>query len=317
MNYIIEDQVGLGTFGKVYRARHAQTGRLYALKRIKMESEREGFPVTAVREAKLLESLSHPNIIRLETIVKDSVKDDGVYFVFPYYQYDLVGLMKRRPLVDAEVRFITYHLLLALDHLHQHHIVHRDVKPSNILISHNGQVCLGDFGLAKHRLSPDHLRQHRQMTNRVVTLWYRAPELLIGATDYGGEVDIWAVGCVLYEMLVVLGVGEDGALFHGNDEYTVLDAIMKRLGPMPNSMQRFPWFNMIKWTESVPKDLFPQVTNTDAKDLLCRLLALDPDQRITAKEALKHPYFTKTPINPFTDLNQDDSQHEYEVKSKP
>lgn len=325
MDYIIEDQVGLGTFGKVFRARHKDTGALYALKRVIMEMEREGFPVTAVREAKLLESLSHENILKLECIVKaasinNGGQEEGVYFVFPYYQYDLVGLMRKRRFSPLEARYVMTNLLRGLAHLHRHSIVHRDVKPSNILIAHDGRTVLGDFGLAKHQHTPDYGKP-RQMTNRVVTLWYRAPELLLGAADYDGKVDIWAAGCVLYEMLSSSG-WEGVALFHGNDEYAVLESIVKRFGRLPGSMKRFPWFSIANMPTSScidDVDCFPEIDDKLAKDLLCKMLAADPHTRFTAEQALEHPFLAESgdsgPLH-LSNLHKDDSQHEFEVKQQ-
>lgn len=323
MEYILEEQVGLGTFGKVFRGRHKTTHHLVALKRVKMETEREGFPVTAVREAKLLESMSHESIIKLERIIKteESIEEQeengqsGVFFVFPYYQYDLVGLMRKLKLTLDDSRFILFHILQGLAYLHSLRIVHRDVKPSNILISHDSQVCLGDFGLAKSLLTPDY-HSLRPLTNRVVTLWYRAPELLLGATKYDEAVDIWAAGCVLYEMIL----GDGVALFFGNDEFTVLDAITKKIGPIPTTLQHLPWlsgFNQTSTTTVGLDNLFAEF-NVDAKDLLLKMLILDPSARITAAQALRHPFFDQhkhiIKQHQIAGLTKDDSQHEFEVK---
>jgi cyclin-dependent kinase 12/13 len=311
MDYVLEEQVGLGTFGKVYRARNKYNHRLYALKRVKMESEREGFPVTAVREAKLLESLKHENIICLEQIIHSEEQEDGesgVFFVFPYCEYDLVGLMRKKKLLIDEIRFILYSILHGLAYMHSNGIVHRDVKPSNVLISHDGRVCLGDFGLAKSLRSPDY-NTLRPLTNRVVTLWYRPPELLLGSTRYDGAVDIWATGCILYEML-----GDGSALFFGNDEFTVLEAIVKRLGPLPDIAKALPWHCHF---QSSLGDVSPIDLNFDrqARDLLLKMLIVDPRERISAERALKHP-FLSTVRHSFRigGLSKKDSQHEFEVK---
>ena len=311
MDYVLEEHVGLGTFGKVYRARHKYNNRLYALKRVKMESEREGFPVTAVREAKLLESLKHENVIHLEQIIHSEEQEDGesgVFFVFPYYEYDLVGLMRKKKLRMDEIRFILYSILHGLAYMHSNGIVHRDIKPSNVLISYDGRVCLGDFGLAKSLRSPDY-NTLRPLTNRVVTLWYRPPELLLGSTHYDGAVDVWAAGCILFEML-----GDGNALFFGNDEFTVLEAIVKRLGPLPEVAKALPWHCHFQQSLSDISPIDPYF-DRQARDLLLRMLIIDPKGRITAENALKHPFLNYVRQSfSIGGLSKQDSQHEFEVK---
>ena len=211
--------VGEGTYGKVYKARNVETGVLVALKRIRMEGEKDGFPVTAMREIKLLQGLRHPNVVRLiEMMVSKGAfvliihvmqqtsavllkfKNVGhsadisgsVYMVFEYMDHDLTGLLSHPSVAfsPANLKSLNHQMLCGLANLHQRGILHRDMKGSNILITAKGELKLGDFGLArvyaKHRV--------QDYTNRVITLWYRSPELLLGETAYGPEVDMWSAG---------------------------------------------------------------------------------------------------------------------------
>ena len=207
--YAIVSQVGEGTFGKVYKARNTITKVYVALKRIRMESERDGFPVTAMREIKLLQSLRHQNVVRLyEMMVSNGeyfdyiapsklirVPAGSVYMVFEYMDHDLTGILSQTQFsfTDAHLKSLCHQMLAGLAYLHHKGVIHRDIKGSNILINNRGELKLADFGLARFYQK----RRRSDYTNRVITLWYRPPELLFGATVYGPEVDMWSAGCVL------------------------------------------------------------------------------------------------------------------------
>jgi cyclin-dependent kinase 12/13 len=212
-------QVGEGTFGKVYKARYKDfinnenngntnnsiKSEFVALKKILMENEKEGFPLTAIREIMILKRLNNKNIINLLEIVtsKPSEKNKNrgnVYLVFDYMEHDLSGLISRKfDFSIGLIKSILKQILLGLDYLHDNNIIHRDIKGANILLNNKGEVKLADFGLARlHNPNPN---QNKKYTNRVVTLWYRSPELLLGATNYGTAIDIWSVGCVFAELL--------------------------------------------------------------------------------------------------------------------
>jgi hypothetical protein len=204
--YVIISQVGEGTFGKVYKARNTVTKVYVALKRIRMESERDGFPVTAMREIKLLQSLRHQNIVRLyEMMVSNGeycgltetshliwLSTGSVYMVFEYMDHDLTGILSQTQFsfTDAHLKSLCHQMLAGLAYLHHKGVIHRDIKGSNILINNRGELKLADFGLARFYQK----RRRSDYTNRVITLWYRPPELLFGATVYGPEVDMWSAG---------------------------------------------------------------------------------------------------------------------------
>jgi CTD kinase subunit alpha len=200
-------QVGEGTYGQVFKARAEKSGALVALKKIRMEAEKDGFPVTAMREIKLLQGLRHENVVRLwEMMVSKSESRpceqqilhvlmqsaDSVYMVFEYMEHDLNGVLAHPSITftPAHLKSLSAQLFSGLAYLHRRSVLHRDLKGSNILLSNAGVLKLADFGLARMYAK----RRKGDYTNRVVTLWYKPLELLFGATQYGPEVDMWGAG---------------------------------------------------------------------------------------------------------------------------
>jgi cyclin-dependent kinase 12/13 len=169
------------------------------LKKVRLENEKEGFPITAVREIQILRQLTHPNIVNLKEIVMDArtiadIKNDtSFYLVFEYCDHDLFGLLDSGLIeLDIEhIRAFVYQLMSGLAFCHQRKFLHRDIKCSNILLNNNGKIKLADFGLARLYNADD---KDRPYTNKVITLWYRPPELLLGEERYGPEIDIWSCG---------------------------------------------------------------------------------------------------------------------------
>ncbi|KAG9218908.1 hypothetical protein CCMSSC00406_0000978 [Pleurotus cornucopiae] len=287
--YAIVSQVGEGTFGKVYKARNTITKVHVALKRIRMETERDGFPVTAMREIKLLQSLRHDNVVRLYEMM---VSNGSVYMVFEYMDHDLTGVLSQTQFSfeDAHLKSLCHQMLAGLAYLHHKGVIHRDIKGSNILLNNRGELKLADFGLARFY----HKRRRVDYTNRVITLWYRPPELLFGATVYGPEVDMWSAGCIMLELYTKKPV------FQGNDEIHQLDVIYRIFGtPDPQRWRGvgdLPWFELVKPREAMPnhfRELFKKWMSPAALDLAERLLAYDPEQRATATQAMAAPYFTE------------------------
>ncbi|KAL5982188.1 Cyclin-dependent kinase C-2 [Asimina triloba] len=197
--------IGEGTYGQVYMAREIRTGEIVALKKIRMDNEREGFPITAIREIKILKKLHHENVIKLKEIVTSPVTGDSnkyrgsIYMVFEYMDHDLTGLADRPGMRFSvpQIKCYMRQLLTGLHYCHVNQVLHRDIKGSNLLIDNEGNLKLADFGLARS-FSNDH---SGNLTNRVITLWYRPPELLLGSTKYGPSVDMWSVGCIFAELL--------------------------------------------------------------------------------------------------------------------
>lgn len=192
----------------VFRARDRETGEIVAIKKLKLEKEKEGFPITALRELSTLIGLRHPNIINVKEVVYGSSLDK-IYVVMEYLDHELKSILEDRKIgfTHSEVKTLVYQLLSGLAHMHARFTFHRDIKTSNLLYSNDGTLKLCDFGLARKFAHP-----LRPYTNLVVTLWYRAPELLFGADVYSEAVDLWSVGCVMGELILreplLMGKGE-------------------------------------------------------------------------------------------------------------
>ena len=219
--YIRLNFIDQGTYGLVFKARCRATGRIYALKQVKIgrESAKVGFPVTALRETNILLALRHPNVVRVrEMVVGTNI--DKVYMVMDYGGYDLKICMDmaKKPFSAAEVKQLMVQFLSGVDHMHQNWYVHRDLKTSNLLYQ-NGTLRICDFGLARKYGSPI-----APYTYEVVTLWYRAPELLFGSRIYSTPLDMWSLGCIFVEMLT------SQPLFPGEGELDQIAKVLKMLG---------------------------------------------------------------------------------------
>ncbi|XP_034264507.1 cyclin-dependent kinase 3 isoform X2 [Pantherophis guttatus] len=283
------EKIGEGTYGVVYKARNKQTGQLVALKKIRLDSETEGVPSTAIREISLLKELKHPNIVRLLDVVHNQKK---LYLVFEYLNQDLKKYMdssRTGELPLSLVKSYLYQLLQGVSFCHSHRVIHRDLKPQNLLINEMGAIKLADFGLARAFGVP-----LRTYTHEVVTLWYRAPEILLGCKYYSTAVDIWSIGCIFAEMVT------RKALFPGDSEIDQLFRIFRTLGtptePLWPGVTNLPDYkgNFPKWPRKDMKVIIPNL-DQDGRDLLLQLLMYDPNKRISAKAALNHQYFWQAP----------------------
>jgi CTD kinase subunit alpha len=284
-----ESVVGSGTYGKVFKAVHVYTKSLVALKKIRMEGERDGFPVTAVREIKLLQSLKHQNIVNLQEVM---VEKNDCFMVFEYLSHDLTGLLNHPTfkLEPAHKKHLAKQLFEGLDYLHRRGVLHRDIKAANILVSSDGQLKLADFGLARFYAK----RRQLDYTNRVITIWYRSPELLLGETQYGPAVDIWSAACVLVEIFT------RHAIFPGDGgEISQLEKIYAILGT-PNKIDwpglvDMAWFELLRPSARRPNifaDKYKERVTPAAFELLEAMFQYDPAKRPSASDVLEHPYFT-------------------------
>ncbi|KAI7905710.1 kinase-like domain-containing protein [Cokeromyces recurvatus] len=308
-------QVGEGTYGKVYKARNGKTGKLMALKRIRMKNERDGFPITAMREIKLLQKLKHERIVELQEIM---VAKGSVYMVLEYMDHDLSGILGHPNFnfEPAHAKSLVKQMLEGLAYLHHMGILHRDIKGSNLLINNKGELKIADFGLARIF---EKNRAH-DYTNRVITLWYRPPELLLGATAYGPAVDIWSVGCIMLEFFT------GKAVFNGTDEVSQLDSIYKIMGT-PSvetwpTVKDLPWFELVRPNENYAskfRESFESLLSPGALELSEALLSMDPLKRPSATEALEFNYFKHElpePIMPANLLDINGDWHEFESKQR-
>eukprot|EP00929_Paragymnodinium_shiwhaense_P005927 TRINITY_DN10857_c0_g1_i1.p1 TRINITY_DN10857_c0_g1~~TRINITY_DN10857_c0_g1_i1.p1 ORF type:complete len:356 (-),score=81.86 TRINITY_DN10857_c0_g1_i1:380-1375(-) len=283
--------IGEGTYGKVYKARTSD-GSLVAMKKMKLDSEEEGVPSTAIREIALLKELQHDNVVRL---VNEFCSMTKLTLVFEYLENDLKKYMKSKENVLPEdvVRRLSYQLCKGIGACHAFRILHRDIKPQNLLIDHQGtdgtlRLKIADFGLARVFTVPV-----PKYTHEVVTVWYRAPEILLGSALYSIPVDLWSVGCVIAEM------ASGAPLFPGDSEIDTIFKMFQKLGTptldvwpglkdLPDFKKTFPTWPNKGWAG---------IRNIQAKmggdgvDLLTQIMQYNPPKRLSARQAVMHPYF--------------------------
>ncbi|ESO99702.1 hypothetical protein LOTGIDRAFT_141710, partial [Lottia gigantea] len=285
------EQLGEGSYATVFKGLSSMTNQTVALKEIRLQEE-EGAPFTAIREASLLKGLRHANIVTLHDIIHTK---ETLTFVFEYVDTDLSQYLEKHPggLNAFNVKLFLYQLLRGLAFCHHRRILHRDLKPQNLLISDKGELKLADFGLARAKSIPS-----RTYSHEVVTLWYRPPDVLLGSTDYSTSLDMWGVGCIFTEMIA--GV----ATFPGmKDAYDQLDKIFKVLGtPREKSWEgvtKFPNYDKTKFGFYYPQTLscvVPKLTFIPhSQELASKFLQMDPSKRISAQLAMKHEYFHDLP----------------------
>eukprot|EP00934_Nitzschia_sp_Nitz4_P001039 Nitzschia sp. Nitz4//scaffold8_size234185//221329//223783//NITZ4_001305-RA/size234185-snap-gene-0.64-mRNA-1//-1//CDS//3329559950//1039//frame0 len=331
------EKIGQGTYGQVYRARCKDTNQIVALKKLRVQNAGYGgLPPTVLREIIILKRLRHPNLVQMLEVVSSkgvehldqddedadekqkSSKNDrfgdaregfkgNLFLVLEYVSHDLAGLMDvAYRFSEPQVKCIFRQLLEALHFMHDNKYVHRDIKSSNILIDHHFRVKLADFGLARCIEPPILDRIHDrgnslELTNKVITLWYKPPEILLGATRYGTAVDVWSAGCILAEL--ILGK----PLFTGKDELPLLHKIFELMGtPTPNTWEGLSDLTKIRTGEVTIasqrpakfRDKYHSKISQPAMNLIEKLLELDPKKRLTAGRALTSRYFVAEPRAP-------------------
>ncbi|KAL2004343.1 hypothetical protein VTN02DRAFT_3137 [Thermoascus thermophilus] len=330
--YHIVGFISSGTYGRVYKAiaKNGQKGE-FAIKKFKPDKEGEliqytGLSQSAIREMALCSELSHPNVVQLVEII---LEDKCIFMVFEYTEHDLLQIIhhhtqpQRHAIPAPMVKSILFQLLNGLLYLHSNWVLHRDLKPANILVTSNGAVRIGDLGLARLFYKP--LNSLFSGDKVVVTIWYRAPELLLGSRHYTPAVDLWAVGCIFAELLSLRPIfkGEEAKMdskktvpFQRNQMMKIIEILglpRKETWPGLVSMPEYPqlqslalsrgtshfnkpsnlegWYQTCLKTGGYSPNSSAGTPGADGFDLLSRLLEYDPTKRITAREALEHPYF--------------------------
>ncbi|XP_012278250.1 cyclin-dependent kinase 1 [Orussus abietinus] len=284
-NFVKIEKIGEGTYGVVYKGKHKKTGQIVAMKKIRLESDDEGVPSTAVREISLLKELKHPNVVKLVDVL---MEESRLYLIFEYLTMDLkkymdsLGTAKLEPEV---IKSYLYQITRAILFCHTHRVLHRDLKPQNLLIDKCGVIKVADFGLGRAFGIPV-----RVYTHEVVTLWYRAPEILLGSSRYSCAIDIWSIGCIFAEMAT------KKPLFQGDSEidqlfriFRVLKTPTEDIWPgvtqLPDYKATFPNWKTNNLANHV------KTLDADGLHLLQAMLIYDPVYRISARAALRHPYF--------------------------
>ncbi|KAI5360740.1 Putative serine/threonine-protein kinase, active [Septoria linicola] len=289
-----------GSYGYVSRAKEEATGEIVAIKKLKMDLIRDcGFPVTALREIQTLQASKHRHIVNLREVVTGQGETAGdVYLVMDFLEHDLKTLQAEmeEPFLPSETKTLMLQLGSAVEFLHTHWILHRDLKTSNILMNNRGEIKLADFGMARFVGDP----APKNLTQLVVTLWYRSPELLLGTTTYDSSVDIWSLGCIFGELLT------RNPLLQGKNEVEQLSKIFELCGipteetwpgfkRLPNARSlRLPSAASRQAQGSIVRSKFPTLTNAGV-GLMNSLLSLNPERRPSAKEMLEHEYFRENP----------------------
>lgn len=290
------EKIGEGTYGVVYKARAKTTGEIVALKKIRLDGDCDGVPSTAIREISFLKELDNFNIVKLHGVLHSN-GDRKLHLVFEYLDQDLkkyIDSFNGNQIPQWIIKSYLYQLLLGVAFCHEKRILHRDLKPQNLLINDQGALKLADFGLARAIGIPV-----RTFTHEVVTLWYRAPEILLGCQHYSMTVDVWSIGCILAEMVTCR------SLFQGDSEIDQLFRIFRTLGTPDEEIwpgvSQFPDYktSFPKWqVQDIASVISQHHLEVEGMNLLRRMLIYNPERRVTAKDALYNSYFKDVKLPP-------------------
>jgi len=288
----ILQKLGKGAYGIVWKVEDKETHEILALKKVFGAFQNATDAQRTFREIIFLQELAdHENIITLLDVMKAD-NDKDIYMLFECMETDLHAVIRANILEDIHKRFIIYQLLKAIKYMHSGEVIHRDMKPSNLLLNSECLVKVADFGLARSiEFKEKEASRHPVLTDYVATRWYRAPEILLGSTDYTKGVDLWSVGCILGELL------GGKPMFPGTSTMNQLDRIIEITGrPSAEDIEAINSPFAATMLESLPEtqprslaSMFPNAPE-DALDILNKLLQFNPNKRITAAQALEHPY---------------------------
>ncbi|ELP87213.1 cyclin-dependent kinase C-1, putative [Entamoeba invadens IP1] len=316
--YQIHQELGRGTYSVVYYSTTIPTGTPVALKEMKEFENSNGFPQTTAREIRFLQQLNHPNVIKLLDVVTSEKYIDGtgaLFLVFEYMPHDLQSLLYS-PVVSttisfAQIKGYLFQFLVGINYLHKTGIVHRDLKPSNLLINNKGYLKIADFGLARRA-------SKSECNNNVITLNYRPPELILGNGFYGTEIDMWSVGCIIFECLF------KRPPFTGSSELEILTMIYGVCGSPDESDAR----QFRRWEEYRPNKPFPcrlveflerWKCSMDQEEMLSKLITVDRKARATAEQVLGMNFFKSepTPLLPWQMVEYNSTLEVHQVNMSP
>ncbi|KAI3383510.1 hypothetical protein SNEBB_002562 [Seison nebaliae] len=303
-HYTVLNTIGRGTYGKVFRAQHADTGKIVAVKQLTLIDAKttDGILPSYFREINLLRNLSHENLVQLIEI-RFGERLTDIYLILQYCEQDLRTLIDRmdNPFCESQIKCIVRQMLNGLEYLHFNRIVHRDLKVSNLLLTDEGVIKIADFGLARQITNFNSNDSHatipnNQLTPTVVSLWYRPPELLLGAVTYDASIDMWSCGCIIGELYL------NKPLFPGRTNLHQLELIINMLGtpttqiwPDVKYLANFEKFDLREQPYNRLGNSFPSVSMATL-NFIKQHLIYDPSRRITSKKSANHKYFEENPL---------------------